>query len=373
MEPIRILYVNGGIMSRGGIESFMMNYYRHMDKEKIQIDFIVHGFEKGIYDDEIIQMGGRIHNVPIKSKDYLGNVKALNEIFNKRKYNIIHSHMDAMGMIVLKQAKKCGIPIRIAHSHNTQHLTKNHIKFMLNEYARKNITRYATHLFACSEPAARWLFGDTYVDNKQIKYVKNAIDLDKYKFNIKKRIRIREDLNLGNSFIVGHVGRFDYQKNHLFLLDTFTKFLKIKPDSKLVLVGDGHLKCMIKQKISELNIKDKVILTGTREDIYHIMNAFDVFCLPSNFEGLGIVLIEAQVNGLKCITSNHVPKEANITGEIKYLDLEGDYEDWVTSLFDISQEKQNRVVDVDKFISAGYSISSEAHKLQNIYISFLKS
>lgn len=370
MGPVRILYVNGGIMSRGGIESFMMNYYRRFDKEKIQVDFIVHGFEKGIYDDEIINMGGEIINVPVKSKDYFGNINKLNEIFSSKKYKIIHSHMDAMSMVVLRQAKKCGIPFRIAHSHNTQHLTNNRIKYLLNEYARKNITRYATHYIACSEPAARWLFGNKNVENNSVSYVKNAIELDKFRFNLKERNEIRYKYNLGNSFVVGHVGRFDHQKNHMFLLEMFKKLLNDTPNSTLLLVGDGYLRNEIERKIEELNIKDNVILAGSRDDVNYIMNAFDVFCLPSKFEGLGIVLIEAQANGLGCVASNEVPLESRINSKIQYISLNASQREWVDSLL-LYKEDQDREINVQQFIGRGYSIEHEVEKLQNMYLKIL--
>ncbi|MFJ5768868.1 glycosyltransferase family 1 protein [Psychrobacillus sp. NPDC093180] len=354
-------------MSRGGIESFMMNYYRYFDKEKIQVDFIVHGFEKGVYDDEITNMGGRIYNVPVKSKDYFGNVNALNKIFSSGKYKIVHSHMDAMSMVVLKQAKKCGISIRIAHSHNTQHLTNNRIKYLLNEYARKNVSRYATHYVACSEPAARWLFGNENVDDNKVIYIKNAIDLDKYKFDNLTRENIRREYDLKNEFVIGHVGRFDYQKNHFFLLDIFKDILKVQPNARLFLIGDGHLRNKIETKILELNIKDKVILAGIKDDVDRIMNAFDVFCLPSHFEGLGIVLVEAQTNGLMCITSNEVPREVNISGETQFISLNAPIEKWVNSLLDV-KENINRNINYDYFINAGYSIVNESQRLENIYL-----
>jgi glycosyltransferase involved in cell wall biosynthesis len=367
MEPIRILYVNGGIMSRGGIESFMMNYYRNFEKEKVQVDFIVHGFEKGVYDDEIKSMGGKIYNVPIKSQDYFGNIKALNKIFRSGNYKMVHSHMDAMNTVVLKQAKKCGIPIRIAHSHNTMHLTNNRIKYLVNEYARKNITKYATHYFACSEPAASWLFGNSNVGEKRVMYIKNAIDLETYQFDREARDNIRREYNLNNRFVIGHVGRFDYQKNHLFLIDIFNDILKECPNASLFLIGDGHLRKQIENRISELNLSDKVILAGIKDNVNRVMNAFDVFCFPSHFEGLGIVLVEAQANGLRCITSNGVPREVDISGETQFINLKDPRENWVNSLLDV-RENPNRNVDYKYFINAGYSIFNESLKLQNIYL-----
>lgn len=368
MRPIRVLYVNGGIMDRGGISAYMMNYYRHIDRSKVQIDFVVHGFEKGVFDDEIQELGGVIYNVPVKSKDYFGNVKALREIFRSEKYKIVHSHMDAMGAVVLKEAKKCGIQVRIAHSHNTEHLTNNKLKYIFNEIARKNITKYSTQLCACSEAAGRWLFGDANTDGGRVTYIKNAIELDKYKFDGQVRAAVRKEYGLDDSFIVGHIGRFDHQKNHSFLLEKFRDVLKERPDSILFLVGDGHLRGTIEAKIKDLGIIDNVIMAGVKEDIYRIINGFDVFCLPSLFEGLGIVLIEAQANGLKCIVSQNIPSEANVSGETIFLALDANPKIWVDSIIASKKEDVDREIDSERYIDAGYAIPFEAEKLQNIYL-----
>ena len=370
MTPQRILYVNGGIMHRGGIEAYMMSYYRNLDKEKLQIDFIVHGYEKGVYDDEIEMMGGKIFRVPVKSKNYIGNIKELKKIFDSNDYKIVHSHMDAMSTVVLKIAKKSNIPIRIAHSHNTQHLTTNKIKYLINEYARKNITKYATHLFACSEPAARWLFGSTNVDKGNVVYVNNAINLKKFTFDPAMRAKFREELNVEEDLVIGHVGRFDYQKNHSYLLDVFKRLVQEAPNAKLILVGDGSLKSKIQEKIIDYNLSNNIILLGVRDDVDKIMNAFDVFILPSHFEGLGIVLVEAQANGLKCIASDTIPKEVNINGDVTFLSAnQNNIGCWIRQILETDVNKRNS--DISKFIAAGYGIKNEVKKLQQLYLEYL--
>lgn len=372
MKPIRILYVNGGIMHRGGIESYMMNYYRHIDRTKVQIDFIVHGHEKGVYDDEIKSMGGKIYHVPVKSKDYFGNIKELKKIFKTGRYKIVHSHMDAMSMVVLKIAKKCGVPVRIAHSHNTQHLTNNKLKFILNEYARKNISKYATHLFACSEEAGRWLFGDKNFDIGNVKIINNAIDIEKFKFNKEKREKLRKELDLEENFVIGNIGRFDYQKNHLFLLDIFKETLNYIDNAKLILIGDGHLKSKIEEKILELNIKDNVIMLGIRTDINDIMNIFDIFILPSLFEGLPVVGIESQANGLPCLFSEDITKEVDFTKNSYFIKRDTNLKLWTDIIYKIYERKMIRLDVENKLIITKYNINKEALKLQNIYISMME-
>ena len=372
MEPKRILYVNGGIMSRGGIESYMMNYYRNLDRTKIQIDFIVHGFEKGVYDDEIISLGGKLYNIPVKSKDYIGNIKALRKIFLSGKYNIVHSHMDAMSMIVLKEAKRCGIPIRIAHSHNTQHLTNNNIKFLLNEYARKNIRKYANYLFACSEEAGRWLFGNESVNSGEVKIINNAIEIDKFKFDKNKRNEIRKELNIENNFVIGHVGRFDYQKNHMFLLKIFKETLNYINNAKLILVGDGHLKEEILNRIEELNIQTNVIVLGARNDVNDLNNAFDIFILPSLFEGFPVVAVEAQANGLQCLFSDSITKEVKLSKCTYFMSNEEAIDKWANKINYIKNTTK-RLENANKIVEEKYCIKVKAKELEELYLELLKS
>lgn len=375
MKPERILYVCGGIMNRGGIESYMMNYYRHINREEIQIDFIVHGNQKGVYDDEIIKLGGYIYRVPVKSKDYFGNVRELKKIFNSGKYKILHTHMDAMNMVVLKIAKQCGIPFRISHSHNTQHLTSNPIKFILNEYARKNVKKYATHLFACSELAAEWLYGKQSIKNGNVTIINNAIDFSKYLFSERKRVEMRNNMRISeNEIVIGHIGRFDYQKNHIFLLKIFKKYLETNPDSRLILIGEGHLKPKIIELIDEMQISENVLVVGSTDKVEDYLNMFDIFVFPSLFEGLGIVLIEAQVSGLQCITSDQVPKEANITGNVSYLSLDESEKTWSNQIENIIKNYgNNRNIDLLSPNLISYDIESEAKNLQVIYQEILRS
>lgn len=360
---IRILYVNGGLMNRGGIESYMMNYYRHFDRDKIQIDFIVHdagGY--GYYDEEIKSMGGRIFVLPKKSTHPFTYKHQLKSILKNSDYKIIHTHMDAMGAWVLKAAKECGVPVRIAHSHNTQHLTTNPLKLFFLEKARKNINKYATHRMACSNVAGKWLFGD-----KSFIVVHNAIEVDKFAFDEEERKRIRELYGVrDDEFLIGHVGRFDTQKNHSFLIDVFADVVREKPNCKLMLVGEGHLMQSIKENVSMLNLDDHVIFTGVRDDAYRYYNAFDLFVLPSLFEGLPVVSIEAQFNGCKTYFSETITKECMLSPKTCFISL--DVNKWVNTIL-------NGAVGVDDFhvldfnlMTSGYDIQNEAKKLEKTYI-----
>jgi glycosyltransferase involved in cell wall biosynthesis len=371
MKIERILYINGGLMDQGGISSFMMNYYRNLDKSKFQIDFIVHGFEIGFFDEEIKSLGGRIFNIPKRSTSFFGNINNLKKIIDPKNYQIVHSNMDAMNLLVMKISKDKGIPIRISHSHNTQHITNNKIKKFILDILKKFINNYATHLFACSYDAGKWLYGKKIIEQGNVKIINNAIDFKKFSFDLSIRTKLRKLLNLEGFYVIGCVGRFDYQKNHLFLIEVIAILVKLKSNIKLILVGDGHLRGLIEKRVNDLNISDNVILLGSRSNIYELYNIFDFFILPSIFEGLGMVLIEAQANGLSCLASTKVPAESNILNKIIFLDLEKGSKYWADIIFNIINYDNNRIVEKSVFDSTGYSIDIEAKKLSSIYINLL--
>lgn len=364
---VNILYVNGGPMNRGGIETFMMNYVRHMNRNVIHIDFAVTGLEKGAYDDELKTLGCKIYRLPKKSKHPIIYQRRLKELFSNGKYDIVHSHADAMSCWVLKVAKDCGVPVRIAHSHNTQHLTTNPIKFQINEFARKNINKYVTNRFACSNEAGKWLFGDA-----SFKVVHNAIETNDFEFNVNKRKTLREKYGISDyTILLGHVGRFDTQKNHRFLIDMFAELAKRNDSYKLMCVGAGWLKDEIEMQIKENNLTDKVILVGQQENAGDYYNAFDLYVFPSLFEGLGFVLIEAQTNGLTCISSDEVPQATNLSGADKMLYLPLDKQIWVEKLLKL--DKPERYDGARYVIKHGYDIIHEAKKLENIYLTLAKN
>ena len=368
MVPIRILYVNGGPLNRGGIESYMMNYYRNFDRSKVQIDFVSIGMKKAAYDEEIEHLGGKIYYIPKKSKNYIKYKKELRKIFKMNDYKIVHTHMDAMGMTVLKEAEKCNVPIRIAHSHNTQHLTSNFFKLRINEFARKNINKYATHMFACSEKAGRWLFGDECFENGEVKLINNAIEINKFLYDDTKRKELRNKFNISNNdIVIGHVGRFDEQKNHKFLISIFKKLIDIDDSYKLILIGDGHLKFNIKEMVKEFNIENKVIFISSCDNVNEFYNMFDIFILPSLFEGLGIVAIEAQVNGLSCVLSDTIPREVKISNNIKFISL-NDEGMWINSIKSCDIQNRDRYMNYELFTRSGYDIKIESKKLQETYL-----
>jgi len=367
MIPLRVLYVNGGIMNRGGIESYMMNYCRRFNKEKVQVDFIMHGFEEGIYDSEIKTLGGKIYSVPIKSKNYIGNIRALNKIFSTGVYTIVHSHMDAMSYPVLREAYKCGIPVRIAHSHNTGHLTNNRMKILLNEYCRKNLNDYATHRFACSAAAGKWLFGEGHGKSSEIILAKNAIDISKYSYNKQTRNRLRKELGTDDKFVIGHIGRFAYQKNHDQLIDIFHEITKRTNNTVLLLIGSGNLEETVKGKVRDLGLEDKVVFLGMVDNVHEYLNAFDVFLLPSCFEGLPVTLIEAQINSVRCVVSDVITKEAKISGNVNFVSLAQPSSVWADIV--LKDQTRDRVrYPISETGLIDYDIDIQAKLLEDFYL-----
>lgn len=356
---LKILYVNGGIMDRGGVSSVIMGYYLNINSDMIQVDFIVHGDRIGERDSEILQRGGRIYRVPQKSVNLIENYKQIKRIMLEGKYDIVHSHADSGNAYILKIAKKCGIKVRVSHSHNTDYTIENRIRIIYNEIQKRKIRQYATHQWACSKPAGEWLYGRKSV----FEIIPNAIDTNRFSFNTTIRETIRREYMLDNRIVIGHVGRFDFQKNQKFLLNVFYEAAKKNEELSLVFIGEGKDKTILEEKVRQLGLQDKVLFLGQRGDVNCLLSIFDVFAFPSQFEGLGVAVIEAQANGLHCVVSEHVPAETNITGNVKFLPLVTSI--WVEELL----KTYNRDEDgKKKIIDHGYDINCVAGLIQKKYL-----
>ena len=359
MNQLRILHIVT-YMGYGGLETMLMNYYRHIDRNIIQFDFLVHRFEKAAYDSEIESLGGRIYRLPILNPFSVNYRKALKSFFNEHnEYKIIHVHQDCMSSLILKEAKNHDIQVRIAHSH-TANQNKN-FKYPIKLFYKNQIKKYATKLFACGYDAGKWMF-----KTNNFEVFKNAIDVKKYTFNIRKRKTEREKMNINDDeFVVGHVGMFRAEKNHARLLEIYAMIVK-QQKSKLILIGDGDLHDSIVEKIHELNLQNSVIMLGTQINVSDLMQAMDVFILPSKYEGLGIVGIEAQASGLQCFFSDKVPIETKITNLVKYISLDESNEYWAKCILDT---KDSNRPDTSTIIqNAGYDIDIQAKLLQSFYL-----
>lgn len=365
MEPIRILNLFT-ILNRGGAETMVMNYYRHIDRTKVQFDFMVHRQERGAYDDEIEAMGGKIYRmIPIYPQNFYKYKEMLREFFSKYKdYKIIHSHMSELGYYAFVEAKKQGVPIRICHAHSAPNNVD--MKTMVREYFKYRMRPYMTQMFMCGLKSAIWLFGE----DKRDRFImqNNAIDANKFSYNINQLQQIRKELNVENKFIIGHVGRFEKAKNHTFLIDIFYEVYRKNPNSVLVLIGGGTLENKIKAKVSKLGLDEAVQFLGVRDDIHRITQAFDVFIFPSLYEGLGIVLIEAQAAGIHCITSDKVvPIEAKVTDLLEYVSLRKDANVWADKALQYKDGYQRKNT-YDEIVQAKYDIIDNAKWLEKFYL-----
>lgn len=362
-KPIRVAQIIG--MSDGGVASIVMSLYRAIDKSKVQFDFFVESESKIINKEEIEAMGGKVIFIPSYSHVFK-YMKTLKRLFIEGKYDIVHSNMSTLAVFSLRAAKKAEIKVRICHSHSTSNKKewkKNIMKNMLRPFSKK----YATNYFACSELAGRYLYGDKTYDKGLVTIINNAIDLDKFKFNEEVRREVRNELNISNdTFVMGHIGRFMQQKNHKFLIEIFNEFQKQKTNSKLLLIGDGELLDDCKNQVKSLGIEDKVIFYGTTSEAYKFYNAMDCFVLPSIYEGLPIVGIEAQISGLNCLVSDKVTKELKISNKIDFIPIVKK-EEWVDYALKVDLDDRNVLLNDSKF-----DIKNEAKKIVDIYEGFIK-
>ncbi len=362
-KPIHILHVLGGL-DAGGAESFVMNLYRSIDRTKVQFDFIKHVSQKCMFEDEILSLGGKIFICPrYTGKNHFKYCKWWNEFFfNHPEYKIIHGHVRSTSAIYLLIAKKHGL-ITIIHSHSTSNGkgTMGMLKTVM-QYP----TRYiADYLFACSEKAGKWMYGQYVSQKLNYKIVPNGIDLARFEFKLQKRKQIRQYLGIqDNEMVIGHVGRFTAAKNHEFLIRVFQAYREKHAYAKLLLVGEGELLESIKSKCRELNILENVIFTGNRSDMENFYQAMDVMVFPSLWEGLGIVLIEAQANNLPCFVSKTIPKEAIITDSVKTLSLH-EIRPWVKEIENL--KKCDRSAPMNMGLQK-YNMKTISRKMQKFYL-----
>lgn len=365
-EPIKVAQIVGKWVG-GGVESVIMNYYRHIDRTKVQFDFICDLDSTDIPYKEIENLGGRVILVPPYQKIFQ-YIKELKKVLKENNYKIVHSHINALSVFPLFAAKLAGVPVRIAHSHSTSNKKewkKNLIKNILRPFSKV----FATDYMCCSEHAGRWLFGNKEYDKGSVYILNNAIDLNIFKYNKKIRKAKRNEIGISNNTkVIGHVGRFVEQKNHTFIIDVFNEVHKEDNNTILLLAGQGPLEPKIKEKVIELGLEESVKFLGQRNDIEDLYQAFDIFLFPSIYEGLGLVLIEAQSSGLNCVASTEVPSKAKITNLLTFLDLDGNFNEWTNTIIKLMKRKNSRKIKRKKFANKGFDINTEASKLLNKYI-----
>lgn len=359
---IRILHVLGSLKV-GGAESFVMNLFRAVDRERIQFDFIKHTTAPGDFEDEIASLGGKIYVCPrYNGKNHFAYCQWWREFFKKHsEYKIIHGHIRSTASIYLPIAKKFGLTT-IIHSHSTSN-GKGVISVIKN-FMQFPIKYEADYLFACSEAAGRWMYGERALKQKNYKVIPNAIDLRRFVFQPQKRKELRERMKLTECLVIGHVGRFSEDKNHKFLVDIFSEIFKNNKNARLLLVGDGELKKKIQSYCSSLSIGNAVLMTGTQintEDYYQVM---DVFAFPSLWAGFPMSVVEAQAVGLPCYVSDMVTREVGLSDLVTYLPIDKGPKLWA----DYILKQPNIRLDVQETISAlGFDVHETAKKLMEFY------
>ncbi len=354
---IRVLHIFHE-MANGGIEHFVMDHYRHLDRSRVQFDFLVSVEAPGFFDKEIQSLGGKIyHAYPLK-KDPIRNYHSIAQIVRENHYDIVHRHTgSAFGYFDLRAARSGGAKHLILHSHNNQ------AGNMALHKVSNLLLKIPCQKFACSQEAGKWLFGK----NAEFRVIKNAVDCDKFAFHQEVRDSVRSNINLTDKFVIGHVGRFETQKNHIRLMHMMKAITAQNADCVLVCVGTGSLQKECMEEAERLGIADHVQFLGTRSDIPQLMHAFDVFLLPSLYEGLPFVLVEAQANGLPCVVSTHVPRECNITGNVQFMDLENSDQMWANRVLEAGAMKIDRESFSYIMRNSGFDITRNANMLCEYY------
>lgn len=369
MEPIRVLMLFTN-MNRGGAESMVMSYYRNIDRTKVQFDFLVHRPERGAYEDEIEQLGGRVYRlIPFHPFTFVKYKKLVSQFFDEHpEYQIIHGHCSELGFFIYKEASRRGILHIIAHAHNAHALYD--MKWPFRTWFKHRMRKYLTHEFTCGQEAAVWLFGRKLA--KKAVLQRNAIDTQLFRFDVENRVRIRMEFGIADdTVLIGHVGRFEKQKNHSFLIDVFEKVVSLHPKARLLLIGGtGNLEGNVRAKVKEKGLTKNVIFAGTRSDVPQILSAMDVFLFPSFMEGMSLSMLEAQCAGLPCLVSDSIPKEISVTDLITYYSLNRSAEDWANLLLKLPEV--NRDVYYKKVAEAGYDIKQNAEWLQSYYLSLVQ-
>lgn len=363
MSKRKILIVMGGsYMGIGGIESMIMNYYREINKQNLKIDFVFFGNGQGLYDDELEENGSSQYHLPIKSRHYIKSKTEMKKLLLREKYDVVHANLNAAGILeALKEAKICGVPIRVAHAHSTNHGTTNKIKWYLNDWDRKRIKNYSTHNFACSDLAGKWYFG-----SERYEIVHNAICPEKFMFDSNKRERIRSDNEVTDKFIIGHVGNLGYPKNQEFLIEVYAQVYQENKQTELWLIGEGehleHLKCMSR----ELGIEENVKFLGRRNDVPELLQAIDVFALPSLFEGFPVSVVEAVAAGLPCVVSDRITRMVKLTDDVVMLNIDNNHKEWKDTI--LKYQNHKRANNLKVITEAGYNIKVEAKKMEKFYL-----
>lgn len=364
---VRVLQICASLSKGGGVQSVLQNYYAHMDQKKFIFDFVVMGTEVGGLEEWFESRGSRVYHVTPRSVSFRKNTDELKQIIKTGNYDVVHCHQDYKSLVALVIAKRYGVKTRVVHSH--QAFPKESAKKrVIKHFSTLLIKCFANVFIGCGADAAKWLYGERMVKAGKTVVLNNAIDLEKYAFSDKKRKQLRLEFGIDDQLVFGNIARFIYQKNHKLLMDIFANFHTKNPQSVLLLAGDGELMEETKAYCDRLGISDCVKFLGMRSDVCDLLSVMDVFLLSSISEGLALIMIEAQANGIPCVCSPYVTKELGLQANVQFVQ-KNDYENadaWCRTI-----EKTlsiGRLEDVAVLTQAGFDIRQEAKKLEKLYV-----
>ncbi|WP_455781261.1 glycosyltransferase [Megamonas funiformis] len=378
MEKNKIKIIEYGALTstKGGIESYIITQLRHINKDKFQIDFLVpNEYEELAYEHEIKALNSKIYRGYIRWKNsFFGHYYTLYKFFREHKgeYDIaIGNYLDLQNINFLIMAKIYGIKVEIAHAHAGENLRKNWKRNLLVKINRFLLYFIVDYLYSCSQEAGKWMFGDKLWNKKKHFIIENSIETKSFLFDINKRNYLRNFYNVKDAIVIGHTGRFAKEKNHDFIIDIFYELVKKGKNVYLFLIGDGILRSKIEKKIKELQLNNRVFILGERNDVNELLNMMDIFLFPSKTEGLGISLIEAQINGLYCFTSKDVvPNSVKFTDHLNFISLNKGAIYWANEILKVS--KKNREIYNEKKVISNYNIDNTIKIIEKIFSEVVK-
>lgn len=370
-RPIRVLHVLG-TTNLGGAESRIMELYRCIDRNQVQFDFLIHTREDGHYSEEIRSLGGHIYSLPrFKFFNMAEYRKAIHTFFKEHtEFSVVQGHMTSTAAIYLPIAKqeygRRSMPlITVAHARSAG--VDKGLKGLATKVLRFPLKNRADYLFTCSKEAGIAVYGTRAVREGRVWTIPNAIDAQRFSFQQKVRDEIRSQLGIQDKFVIGHVGRFGFMKNHTYLVDIFAKICETRKDAVLVMIGQGELEETIREKIKSLGLEDRAYFLGNRYDVEKYYQAFDYFVFPSTFEGLPGSVAEAQAAGLHCLVSDKVTREVALTDLVAYRSIEEDSGLWAEEILGNAQAALVREDTREVIAQKGFDVRSQAVQMAEFY------
>lgn len=370
---MKILQIMSSTNVNSGVANVIMNYYRAIDKKEVSFDFLVFGHVEVNFNEEIEKLGGKVYYFTKPGlKTYFLARRELKAFFAEHRYDIVHCNEILIARTVFGIARKAYSPVCISHSHNSRLSGYGGVKEIRNRILVRGLAKISDHCFACSKQAAVSAFGKHILQDKKLQIIPNAINLDKYKFTETGREKIRKEFGLTDEYVLCDVGRLSGQKNQSYLLQIMQKLKQNGEKYRLIIAGDGEMRDQVRKEVRDRDLTKDVIMTGVRNDVADILSASDLFVFPSVFEGLGLALVEAQANGLKCVATDTLPEEVFIEDNVTGVSLD-DSEKWADCIRKIACGGYDRKEVAKKVFGSDFEINNAAEKLLQTYKTIEKS